>query len=192
MVVVGTALAVVAAVSVVLTANGGLFKSLAGENRVHYWHVAWKEYEANPGLGSGAGTFDNYWLRSRPTSFARDAHSIYLETLAELGPVGLALLLATLAIPLLALRRRLDPVTATAAGGYVAFLVHAGVDWDWELPAVTLAGLFCGAALLVAARPAEEPEPRPFTRVALLAAALVLAGFALVRLETGPALPFGS
>jgi len=41
---------------------------------------------------------------------------------------------------------------AAAAAGYSAYLVHAGLDWDWEYPVVTLAGLACGAALLIAAR----------------------------------------
>jgi hypothetical protein len=78
----------------------------------------------------------------------RDAHSLYLETLAELGLLGLALLGLALAPPLLAAFRG---ASAAAAGGYVAFLVHAGLDWDWELPAVTLAGLLCGAALIALA-----------------------------------------
>ena len=57
-----------------------------------------------PLLGTGAGSFEAHWFRERSVAFhARDAHNLYLETLAELGPVGLALLLATLALPLLAL-----------------------------------------------------------------------------------------
>ena len=63
-----------------------------------------------------------------------DAHSLYLETLAELGLVGLALLVLALAPPLVAGFRGVE---AAATGGYVAFLIHAGLDWDWELPAVT-------------------------------------------------------
>jgi len=35
----------------------------------------------------------------------------------------------------------------------VAFLVHAGLDWDWEVPAVTLTGVFCAGALVVEGRP---------------------------------------
>jgi hypothetical protein len=40
----------------------------------------------------------------------------------------------------------------------VAYLVHAGVDWDWELPAITLTGLFCGAVILVAGRERQGPR----------------------------------
>ena len=43
---------------------------------------------------------------------------------------------------------RRHPLVPGAAGAYAAYLVHTGVDWDWELPAVTLAGLLCGAAIL--------------------------------------------
>jgi O-antigen ligase len=191
------AVGVVAAVAVVALAvassEHGVSRRLVGENRPHYWHVAWIEVKQNPVLGSGAGTFDRYWLFHRPVgSFARDAHSLYLETLAELGPIGLAVLLAALALPLLVLRARRDPLLATAAAGYVAYLVHAAVDWDWELPAVTLAGLFCGSAALVAARGKESPEVGARERLLLLLPALALAVLALIRVKTGPHLPFAS
>jgi O-antigen ligase len=187
----GAALAVVAVVIAATSAEQGILAKLFGQNRPLYWHVAWKEWELNRVLGSGAGTFDRYWLHYRTvSSFARDAHSLYLETLGELGPLGLALLLAALLIPLAALRGRRDPLLATAAGAYVAFLVHAGVDWDWEIPAVTLAGLACGSAMLVARRPADAPELRVGARALLCAAALGLGILALIRLYTGPRLPF--
>lgn len=117
-----------------------------GGDRAWYWHVAWQEVGAAPVAGRGAGTFELAWLEQQPIpSSVRDAHSLYLETLAELGVVGLALLALALAPPLLAAFRG---ASAAATGGYIAFLFHAGIDWDWEMPAVTLAGLFCGAAIL--------------------------------------------
>jgi O-antigen ligase len=138
--------------------------------------------EEHPILGSGAGSYGLYWLRYRPNpSFAQDAHNLYLETLAELGPLGLGLLLAALAAPLVGARAHGDPLAATAAGGYAAFLVHAGVDWDWEVPAATLAGLFCAAALLVAGRPATTAPVSGRGRIALLAPTLALLVFATVR-----------
>jgi len=123
-------------------------------DRPSYWRVALEDAGMHPLLGSGAGSFDNVWIAHRPIAAnVRDAHSLYLEVLAELGPVGLALLLAMLAAPLVsAARARGRPVVAAAAAGYSAYLVHAGLDWDWEYPVVTLAGLACGAALLIAAR----------------------------------------
>jgi O-antigen ligase len=123
-----------------------------GGDRAWYWHVAWEEAAAAPVVGRGAGSFELAWLERQPVPVSvRDAHSLYLETLAELGLVGLCLLLLALAPPLVAAFRG---ASAAAAGGYVAFLFHAGVDWDWELPALTLAGLLCGAATLQ--RPTQD------------------------------------
>jgi O-antigen ligase len=117
-----------------------------GGNRPWYWHVAWQEASDFPVAGRGAGTFELAWLEQQPIEESvLDAHSLYLETLAELGFVGLGLLALALAPPLVAAFRG---TSAAAAGGYVAFLFHAGVDWDWEMPAVTIAGLLCGAAIL--------------------------------------------
>src|SRR5919202_1418654 len=187
------AVAVTAVAITVARQEHGLARTLVGENRPHYWHVAWHEVELNPALGSGAGTFERYWLLYRPVgSFARDAHSLNLETLAELGPIGLVLLLAALGLPLLLLRGRRDPMLATAAAGYVAYLIHTGVDWDWELPAVTLCGLVCGSGLLLWARPRDAPELRPWERLGLLVPAVAPAVPGPLRLETGPKLPFAT
>jgi O-antigen ligase/polysaccharide polymerase Wzy-like membrane protein len=161
-------------------ASGRLF-SLSGSNRSDYWRVAWREVEADPWLGGGAGSFQRYWLRHRNANLpVVDAHSLYLETLAELGPIGLALLLCVLAVPLLGLRAaRRTPLAAATFGGYVAYLVHAGIDWDWEMPAVTLAALSCGVVLLLAARGEEAPRLGRAARVAGALAAAALAAAAL-------------
>ena len=141
--------------------NERLFTS-SGNWRAENWSVAWKNYKAHPWLGSGAGTYEQVWMRDRPVTVkVRDAHSLYLETLSELGPVGLTLLLGTLAIPIVAgIRASNRRLVSLALGAYVAYLVHAGIDWDWEMPAVTVTALFCGVGLLVAAKngePATEP-----------------------------------
>ena len=123
-------------------------------DRPAYWTVALADASEHVVLGSGAGSFDDYWLAHRPIpAYVRDAHNLYLETAAELGILGLALLVVALGAPLVAAARARDRrLVTTAAGAYVAFLVHAGLDWDWEMPVTTFAGLSCGAALLVAAR----------------------------------------
>ena len=105
--------------------------SASGNGRSDYWRVARTMVHDEPLLGTGAGSFEAHWFRERSVAFpARDAHNLYLETLAELGPVGLALLLASLTLPLLALPAVRGFAYAPAAvGAYVAYLVHAGVDW---------------------------------------------------------------
>jgi O-antigen ligase len=188
-VVAGVALVVGGVAAAVVAATGDAV-GLVTENRLRYWEAALADYRDHPLLGSGAGTFGDYWLaHGYGPGFTRTAHSLYLQSLAELGPVGLILALAVVAVPLVAVRRR-DPMVAAAAGAYVAFVVHAGVDWDWEMPAVTLAGLFCGAALLVAARPDEVPPLRRPLRIGLAVAALGLTAFAAVLVRTEGTLPF--
>lgn len=156
--------------------------SLSGSGRAEYWRVAWKTYREHPVLGAGAGSYGRVWLRERRNDLpVRDAHSLYLETLAELGPLGLALLLAFVATPLAAgLRARKHPLAPVALGAYVTYLAHAGVDWDWELPAVTVAGLACGVSLLLLVRAGDAPRHDSARRAA--AAALLVASAAAAAL----------
>lgn len=163
--------------------------NLSGSGRADYWRVAWREFTENPVLGGGAGSYERYWLRDRPNAFfARDAHNLYLEVLGELGPVGLLLLCVALGTPLVAaVRLRRRPLVAAAAGAYVAFLLHAAIDWDWEMSGLTMTALLCGAAVVVAARP--EPVARTLTvpvRAAALALVVPLVAFAFV-LQVGNA-----
>jgi len=129
--------------------------SLSGNGRYQLWSIALDDARSHPWLGSGAGSYERYFLAHQPANLGhvRDAHSLYVETLAELGPFGLALLVVALGVPLVVVARRRPPaIIAAAAGGYVVFLVHAASDWDWELPAVTLAGLVCAVAMVLSER----------------------------------------
>ena len=138
-------------------------------------------------LGGGAGSFARYWDLLRPTGFETlNAHNLYLETLAELGPVGLALLLAAFAVPFVAVLRaaRGRPATTAGAAAFAAFAVHAAVDWDFQLVAVSLAALFCGAAILVSARDREPAPPRSGRRW-LAACALATAGVLAIVAQVG-------
>jgi O-antigen ligase len=173
--------------------NRRLF-SLSGSSRAQYWHVAWKDVEAHPWLGSGAGSFQRRWLRFRPAALpVLDAHSLYLETLAEVGLVGLVLLAGLLGLPLVAaFRARGDPLAVPALAGYVAYLVHAAQDWDWELPAVTLAGLACAVALLVLAERQPRTALMPRVRASALAAAVLIAVASLGALAGNEALAAAS
>jgi O-antigen ligase len=170
--------------------NRRLF-NLASPGRKLQWQVAWRDVRAHPWLGTGAGSYERYWTQHRPVAFkVRDAHSLYLETLAELGPLGLALLVLALAAPIAAaLRTRAQPAVPFVLGAYAAYLVHAGADWDWEVPAVTLAALACGAALLAHTHARSARLSIGFrARVAALTAVVGLLGFAFVGLISNSAL----
>jgi hypothetical protein len=155
--------------------------SFSGNGRVELWRTAWRDYRAHPWLGSGAGTYERAWLASPKSDFpVKDAHGLYIETLAELGPVGLLLLLGALLLPVvLTIRRGATPAVAGAAGAYGAYLLHAGIDWDWELAGVTAVALALGALLLVEGRPTEGRSRLPSAvRVATIVSAVVLSLFA--------------
>lgn len=154
--------------------NNRLF-TLSSNGRYQLWRIALDDAGSHPWLGSGAGSYERYFLRHQPAHLGRvrDAHSLYVETLAELGPFGLALLIVVLGTPVAVAVKRRRPMTAFAAGAYVVFLVHAATDWDWELPAVTLAALVCAVAMLLDERGARQTKRLSATvrSVAVVAAA---------------------
>jgi len=166
----GCVLAVVGAVHVDAGALG---------DRPAYWRAAAADYRAHPLLGSGPGAFSGAWLQHRKVLVdTQNAHSLYLETLAEVGPVGLALLIAALTVPLVVGARRRSALAATACSAYVAFLAHAALDWDWQLPAVTVAAFICAAVVLAASRPLATRDRAHARRALVLASALAVAAAA--------------
>lgn len=153
--------------------------------RLTLWSVAWRSVKDEPLLGTGAGSFARSWLQYRPAhGEVRSAHNVYLETLSELGPLGLALLLVVLAVPLLAATRaRQERLIPVAAGVWIAYIVHAAVHWDWEMPVLTLGALVCAGAILVAARRnACVLRPRRLSRIGILGAIAALCGFVFAGL----------
>ena len=127
--------------------------------RYAYWRVAVHAFTAEPIRGVGAGSWAIWWLREQPLEPpAQDAHSLPLQTLAELGLVGIGLLTAFLWAIALAARDGMRVAPRVAAGpiaGCVVYLAHAPLDWDWEMPAVTLVAILLAGALLAGG---GEPE----------------------------------
>jgi O-Antigen ligase len=159
--------------------------SFAGSYRVDLWKSAWRQFEANPALGGGAGSYEQHWLADRPFEHkVRDAHNLYVETLSELGPLGLALLLVALGTPIVAaVAARAHPLVPAAFATYFAYLVHAGIDWDWELPALTITALLSGTAMLAEARRDEALlQLAGWARGIVVGATLAVAGVFFVTL----------
>lgn len=119
------------------------------------YRVAIDGFEAQPLIGGGAGSFEVRYARERDIDTKiRDAHSLPLETLSELGAVGMALLLAFLGAVATTARRALAgkgairPAEAAAVtAAFAVWLGHASVDWDWEMPALTGTAFVLSAAL---------------------------------------------
>ena len=125
--------------------------SSGNNGRIPQWDVALDAFDEKPLIGKGAGTYELLWAQKRPYLFTViDAHSLYIQVLGELGLVGIVLIGGALIAILIGLARR---VRGEERHIYAAILtlatvwaIHAGVDWDWEMPAVTL-WLFAMAGL---------------------------------------------
>ena len=73
-----------------------------------------------------------------------------LQTLAELGLVGFALLLVFFAGVVLGAARalRAAPAPAAAVAALITYLVHSPLDWDWQMPALTLVAILLAGKVL--------------------------------------------
>ena len=135
------------------------------EGRFEIWHVALDSYRENRLHGAGAGTYAERWNQYRSTgSQVLNAHSLYLEVLGELGIVGLVLLVIALALILGAFAYRARgpdrALFAALLACGLAWAVHAGVDWDWQMPAVTLWLFALGGAALARSLRRRRRRPR--------------------------------
>jgi O-antigen ligase/polysaccharide polymerase Wzy-like membrane protein len=165
----GVALVAVAAVAVAVSARDSGHSAVSGasaqrlssieSDRYVYWKVALRNgFESQPVRGVGAGGFAVVWLQHRPKrERAYQPHSLYVQTLAELGIVGFAFLAVCLAGLAIAATRAWRIAPARAAGpiaALVVFFAHSAIDWDWDMPAITLVAMVL-AGLLIAASEEE-------------------------------------
>lgn len=174
--------------------------SFAGESRYALWRSAIDENATAPLIGTGSGTFQFWWDRDAAGEEAvHDAHSLYLQTLGEVGIVGLlllaAFLVAILGFGTLAVIRsdsEQRAQLAAALAGCVAFFLSAAVDWTWQIPALPAAVLMLASTLVMAggSSPASEAVSRRLpvrivlaigALVAIVAIAIPLASASLVR-----------
>jgi O-Antigen ligase len=158
---------------------------ISNNGRTDHWKVSLKGFDAHPLTGTGEGTFVNEWNRLRPSE-ARvlNAHSLFFETLGELGAVGLALLLIALGAIVVGLAwRSRGPgrgVPAAALAATITWIAHAAVDWDWQLAAVSIWVFGLAGAVLARSdhegrRPFAARMPPRTLRIVLALAALALA-----------------
>jgi hypothetical protein len=126
--------------------------------RARYWDEALKVHAVSPWVGTGAGSYSTARTRFRTDTLAvRQAHGYVVQTLADLGWIGLAIsvlaLLAWLgtAARTLGLRRRDRGLpwdaervgVASLAVVVIVFGVHSTIDWTWFVPANAACALLC-------------------------------------------------
>ncbi|HUA47180.1 MAG TPA: O-antigen ligase family protein [Solirubrobacteraceae bacterium] len=160
--------------AVVPTSDNDLFARLQaanGNSRYQYWQSAVHAAETHPWRGIGPGTFQFWWAQhATGPGTIRNAHSLYFETLAETGIIGLALLGGMLLwFAGIALRRALrEPPElrvwlAGASASLAVFLFAAAVEWVWQLAAIAATALILGAVIVAGrgGRPADGLSPGP-------------------------------
>jgi len=118
--------------------------------RARYWREALDIHATEPWLGSGAGAYSTVRTRFRTDILAvRHAHGYVVQTLADLGWVGLIVSLLGAAAWLLSAARATGVRRADRALPYdaerigmltlavvaLAFAAHSAVDWTWFVPA---------------------------------------------------------
>jgi hypothetical protein len=103
--------------------------------------VALDSFGDQPAHGIGAGGYADYWNQHAPISrVTKQAHSLYLEELGELGPLGLITIAGFLVLPMVVgLRGRAafpggEPGAAAAL--VAAGALSAGIDWTFQIPVV--------------------------------------------------------
>lgn len=156
---------------------GQLFESALSlddrtSSRPVLWRAAVRLFAESPIEGGGLGSFswrlpDLVESRGRRLPMRDNPGSVYLQTLAETGAVGLALTLLFLAaLAGQALTRRGDPDASGSAAALLALVLAFLVGSHWLAPEVSL--LFFLLAAQVAA-----PRERPGRRVARVTIALI-------------------
>ncbi len=180
--------------------GAGRLGSAAGESRYEFWTVAAEQNSADPLIGTGSGTFEFWWTRNSDGSgTVRDAHSLYMQTLGELGVLGILLLAGFLLVVLVGGGRnalRAPPpersMLAAALAGCVGFCFAAAFDWLWQIPALSIATLLLAVALVLPGVGSEGGEPTPLglsrrlgvaavSLVAIVAISIPLASTSLLR-----------
>jgi len=121
--------------------------------RYQFWESAAEASATATFTGIGPGAFEFWWSRNGSyAGFVRDAHSLYMESLAELGVTGLALIAGFVLFMLCAgaIRSYTAPrerrlVLAAATASCAAFAFGAALDWIWEIAVLPMAFMLLAA-----------------------------------------------
>jgi O-antigen ligase len=144
------------------------FGAASGGGRYQYWVAAVHATSGHVLGGSGPGTFQLLWLpRETVGGYVVNAHSLYVETLATVGVIGLALLVGFFVLVIwsafrLATRTRYEARSraAAVAAACVAFAIAAAFDWIWQVPVLPVAFLLLAAGVLTPTKRASSSPPR--------------------------------
>jgi O-antigen ligase len=178
------------------------FADLSGAGRHEFYKVAIEAFGEKPILGHGAGTYQFSWDQLRTIELpVHDAHSLYLESFAELGAVGgllvLGLIGSLLWCAFATWRAAAEPQRdryAALLSAMLAFAVGAAFDWFWEIAALGAVFFLAGGVVVatrcsqIATDPRRQASPKADDRrFGLTVTAVVLAWVSAIAL-VGPLL----
>lgn len=122
--------------------------SLVGSSsigRFEFWKAAGRIFMEKPITGFGLGTFfQSYFIGYGGNQwYSRFAHNHYLQILAELGIVGLALFMAFILATLWTFwkvfkSKEYPPYFVGIVAAFIGFLAHIFVEFSWNFPGVTV------------------------------------------------------
>jgi O-antigen ligase len=142
--------------------------NLESSGRTDAIHAAVHLVAARPLTGTGVGQARFLWLTPDGNAqIAQYVHDEYLQTLVDLGAIGLTLLLALLAAVVVTVHRgraatHSPGVRAGAIAALAALAAHSGFDFLWHIAVLPLAGaLFLGLAAPVTGGTVTQPEGEP-------------------------------
>jgi O-Antigen ligase len=170
-----------------------------GSGRWQFWTAALDEFRSSPFHGRGAGSYQFWWAQHASfTYFLKNAHSLYLEVLAELGLVGFMLVAGVMlgGLGVAALRVRAasgdERVTLAALTAvFAAFAAAAAIDWVWQLPAVAVIafialGLVTGGAAPAESRATDRRIARQGSHRAAVGISVLVIAWALICAQAIP------
>jgi O-antigen ligase len=129
--------------------------TLASPDRANEAAAAVRVGGEHPLAGAGPGQAVLAWNDDDGRRLvAHYAHNEYLQSWAELGAVGVALVFVLAASVVREVRRAgpADAVRAAAGAGLAAVALHSGMDFLWHVPAIPLV---CAALVAVACPPSK-------------------------------------
>lgn len=162
-----------------------------GTGRYQFWEAGWEAFKSEPLIGVGAGGYEAWWSEHGTLEyFVRNAHSLVLETAAELGIVGLLLVLGFLGAGALAgvgSRNGLvwEQPQAAALAVLACGVTAAAIEWTWEVPGtfapvVVAVAVLTGPALRAAGDAGVSLRPWKLGVAVAGCAGILIGGVALI------------
>lgn len=143
--------------------------------RMRLWQAAWKQFQLQPVIGTGSGTYLYYGRQFRHPAIQKDpvyTHNEYIQLLAEYGILGLAAAVMFLETHLrrawnsllsrasesstaLTTDRNDIALTVGALSGLAAVMGHAFMDYNLHMPGTALA-VACVFGLLAGVQTSDD------------------------------------